>query len=190
MDSSTDRNLPTDSDLLAQIAAGDVDAFHLFYRRHIGRVLSYTRRLARGEDLVEDIAQEVFVAVWRKAGTYRPERGDALGWLYTLTRNKLVDAWRRPERRAEHPAEPAVARAQTDPKSGDLRLALRQALSRLKPEQSRAIDLAYFGDLTYQETAAELAVPVGTLKSRIRVGLLAMRSMLEPLEPLLPGIDS
>jgi RNA polymerase sigma-70 factor (ECF subfamily) len=171
---------PTDTDLLARIATGDLDAFHLFYQRHASRVLSYVRRLAHDTGQVEDIAQEVFLAVWRKAGTFRPDRGEPLGWLYTLTRNKAVDAWRRPELNTEQPPGAEPATPATDRAPGDLHLILRQALDRLRPEQRKALDLAYFGDLTYEETAQVLAVPVGTLKSRIRVGLRALRTMLGP----------
>jgi RNA polymerase sigma-70 factor (ECF subfamily) len=170
----------SDTDLLARIAAGDLDAFHIFYQRHAGRVLSYVRRLAHDTGQVEDIAQEVFLAVWRKAGTFRPDRGEPLGWLYTLTRNKAVDAWRRPELRAEQPETESAATHAVHQTPGDLPLILREALDRLRPEQRDALDLAYFGDLTYEETAQALAVPVGTLKSRIRVGLRALRVMLGP----------
>jgi RNA polymerase sigma-70 factor, ECF subfamily len=170
-----------DSDLLESIATGDLEAFHLFYRRHAGRVLAFARNLVHtpcGSRVpAEDIVQEVFLAVWRKAGTYRTDRGDALGWLYTLTRNKAIDGWRRID------AEPHAAGAPEIPETGEhgrgeLRLILRQALARLRPEQREAIGLAYFGDLTYEETAGRLALPVGTLKSRIRVGLREMRAIL------------
>jgi RNA polymerase sigma-70 factor, ECF subfamily len=173
---ATDRFEPTDADLLRRTAAGDLDAFHDFYRRNAGRVIAFIRQVSHDPATVEDIAQEVFLTVWRKAGTFKPERGDALGWLYTLTRNKAVDSWRRPERREV--ATPVPHRPERG--AGDLPLILRQALARLRPEQRQAIALAYFGDLTYEETASRLALPVGTLKSRIRVGLRAMRELLAP----------
>jgi RNA polymerase sigma-70 factor (ECF subfamily) len=178
----------TDADLLARTAAGEIAAFQTFHQRHAGRVLSYARKIARAPDLAEDITQEVFLAVWRKAGTYRPDRGDVLGWLYTLTRNKVMDAWRRPEHRAGHAplpgdaehAEPAAPRRPAG-RTGEMRILFSQALGRLKPEQREAIQLAYFEDLTYEETAGTLDLPVGTLKSRIRAALRALRELLEPL---------
>jgi RNA polymerase sigma-70 factor (ECF subfamily) len=169
---------PSDAALLGRIAAGEIDAFQTFYGRYAGRVLAYARQLGRQGDAAEDVTQEVFVAVWRRAASYRPERGDVTGWLYTITRNKLVDLWRRTgetldlaeldERRLAEAVEP-----------GDLQLALRQALSRVAPDQRRAIEMAYFGGLTYEETARRLELPLGTLKSRIRSGLRALRSLLE-----------
>src|SRR3569623_997793 len=73
---------PGDAVLLGRIAAGDIDAFQAFYGRYAGRVLAYARQLSRHGDAAEDVTQEVFVAVWRRAASYRPERGDVTGWLY------------------------------------------------------------------------------------------------------------
>lgn len=166
-----------DATLLAGVARGDLDAFHAFYRRHAGRVLAYARQIGRDRDLAEDAVQEVFVAVWRKARSFNPERGDAAGWLYTMTRNKLIDHWRRAGAAASESVD--VVHLPGREAGGDLLLTMRQALSRVEPQQRKAIELAYFGGLTYEETARRLALPVGTLKSRIRSGLKAMRSLLE-----------
>lgn len=168
---------PGDAALLGRIAAGDIDAFQAFYGRHAGRVLSYARQLSRQGDAAEDVTQEVFVAVWRRAASYRPERGDVTGWLYTITRNKLVDLWRRRGEPAELGELDARLAGTAEP--GDLHLSLRQALSRVAPDQRRAIEMAYFGGLTYEETARRLELPLGTLKSRIRSGLKTLRSLLE-----------
>ncbi|MFL6235006.1 MAG: RNA polymerase sigma factor [Thermoanaerobaculia bacterium] len=168
---------PGDAALLGRIAAGDIDAFQAFYGRHAGRVLSYARQLSRQGDAAEDVTQEVFVAVWRRAASYRPERGDVTGWLYTITRNKLVDLWRRRGEPAELGELDARLAGAAEP--GDLHLSLRQALSRVAPDQRRAIEMAYFGGLTYEETARRLELPLGTLKSRIRSGLKTLRSLLE-----------
>jgi RNA polymerase sigma-70 factor, ECF subfamily len=182
-------NAPNDASLLARIAEGDLEAFQTFYGRHAGRVLAYARHLGqRGQgrqspDFVEDVVQEVFVAVWRRAASFRPDRGDPSGWLYTITRNKLVDHWRRQGETPETPGTPAIH--EIDPLSlleeeaGDLRVTLRQALARVAPDQRRAIEMAYFGGLTYEETARRLDLPVGTLKSRIRSGLKTLRTLLE-----------
>ncbi len=170
---------PAASDLLllGRIAEGDLEAFHTFYGRYAGRVLAYVRQLGRNREGAEDVVQEVFVAVWRRASSFRPERGDPAGWLYTITRNKLVDLWRRQGEATdlgelgelEDPAQ----------EWGELRLTMHQALARVAPEQRRAIEMAYFGGLTYEETARRLELPVGTLKSRIRSGLKSLRAVLE-----------
>jgi RNA polymerase sigma-70 factor (ECF subfamily) len=173
---------PDDVSLLASVAAGNLEAFHFFYRRHAGRVLAYARQLSRNHELAEDVAQEVFVAVWAKAASFRPDRGDAAGWLYTMTRNKLVDYWRKAGAGAELVGLDLQTLAREGEGGMDLLLTLRQALSQVQPEQRRAIEMAYFGGLTYEETAERLEVPVGTLKSRIRSGLKLMRSVLQPAE--------
>ena len=84
-----------DAQLLSRIAEGDREAFRLFYERYAGRILAYVRAIGRQRDAAEDVVQEVFLSVWRKAASYRPDRGDVAGWLYTITRNRLVDRWRR-----------------------------------------------------------------------------------------------
>lgn len=169
-----------DSALLASIARGDIEAFQVFYDRYAARVTSYVRQLSRDRESIEDLVQEVFVSVWRKAGSYSPERGDAAGWLYTMTRNKLVDQWRRMREKAveldamQSWEMPAIA-----PPEEDLFLSVRQALFQVAPDQREAIEMAYFGGLTYEETAVRLDLPVGTLKSRIRAGLRSLRSVLD-----------
>jgi RNA polymerase sigma-70 factor (ECF subfamily) len=169
---------PRDEDLLAATARGDLEAFHRFYERYAGRVLAYVRRISRDSALAEDVAQEVFTAVWMRAATFQPDRGGAAGWLFTLSRNKLIDHWRRSggNAGAERLDEPRLPAASDG--DADLRLTLRQALAHVAPEQRQAIETAYFDGLTYEETAGRLALPVGTLKSRIRLGLRAMRAVL------------
>ena len=124
--------------------------------------------------------QEVFLAVFRKAGSYRPERGDVAGWLYTITRNKMVDLWRRrdPGEQAEEEFDFARLPDEREQFASELKLSVRQVLAELSDDQRRAVELAYFGGLTYEETAARLQLPLGTLKSRIRAGLMAMRARL------------
>jgi len=171
---------PSDAILLGRIANGDLEAFQVFYGRYAGRILAYARRLGRhtAQDHAEDVVQEVFVAVWRRAASFRPDRGDPAGWLYSITRNKLVDHWRRLGAAVELD-ELDDGRLAGAEEAADLRLTVRQALSRVEPEQRRAIELAYFGGLTYEETAKRLELPLGTLKSRIRSGLKTLRTMLE-----------
>ncbi|MFY9821862.1 MAG: sigma-70 family RNA polymerase sigma factor [Thermoanaerobaculia bacterium] len=177
---------PRDEELLAATARGDLESFHQFYQRHAGPVIAYAYHLCGDRPLAEDVGQEVFVAVWTRAGTYRPDRGAVAPWLYTLTRNKLVDLWRRSgkNRESEELDERRLPQRAKEP--GDLRITLRQALTRVNPDQRQAIELAYFQGLTYEEVASRLALPLGTLKSRIRLGLRAMREVLEG-QAFLPG---
>ncbi|HEX6861441.1 MAG TPA: sigma-70 family RNA polymerase sigma factor [Thermoanaerobaculia bacterium] len=169
---------PSDEILLARIAQRDLDAFQTFHERFAARVIAYAERHASDRQLAEDISQEVFLSVWTKAATYRPDRGTAAGWLYTLTRNKIVDLWRRSGKGAEPEPLDDLLLPGPPEADGDLRLTVRQALAQLAPESRTALVTAYFGDLTYEETAGRLGLPVGTLKSRIRVGLRALRERL------------
>jgi RNA polymerase sigma-70 factor (ECF subfamily) len=168
-----------DTALLKRIAGGDLEAFQTFYQRHAGRVLAYARHLSRNADLAEDVVQEVFVAVWRKAASFQADRGDPSGWLYTVTRNKLVDLWRKRGETAGLDELSLQQLAEPMPAGSELLLTLRQALDHVPSDQRAAIEMAYFGGLTYEETAERLRLPLGTLKSRIRAGLKILRSVLE-----------
>jgi len=173
---------PTDTELVLRIGREDREAFRLFYDRYAARLLGYVRQISREREVSEDVVQEVFLAVWRKAASYRPERGDVPGWLYTITRNRVVDRWRRKGGLVEDDGFDLLALE--SPERGDdghaVDLSVRQALDALTPEQRQAIELAYFGGLTYEETATRLDLPLGTLKSRIRAGLARMRTVLAP----------
>lgn len=171
---------PSDLELLERVAVADREAFRLFYDRHAPQVLAYVRSLGRSRDASEDVVQEVFLAVWRKAGTYRPERGDVAGWLYTMTRNKVVDLWRKLPTGSDQSSEETLAALSERPEAESrvVSISLRKAMADLKAEQRQALELAYFCGLTYEETAERLKLPVGTLKSRIRAGLALMRGVL------------
>lgn len=170
-----------DETLLARIADGDLGAFQTFHDRYAARVASYARQLNHDRQLDEDVVQEVFTTVWTRAASFNPERGtepgSAAGWLYTLTRNKVIDLWRR-HSKAGQAEEIDDRRLAARREEDDLRLTLRQALSHVSPEQRQAIETAYYDGFTYQEAAHELELPEGTLKSRIRLGLKTMRSVL------------
>jgi RNA polymerase sigma-70 factor, ECF subfamily len=174
---------PRDEELLNGTARGDLASFHTFYQRHATRVTAYAQRLCGDRTLAEDVVQEVFTAVWTRAGTYRMDRGGISTWLYALTRNKIIDLWRRFERNRQAEELDERWAGQVFPGGGDLRLALRQALKRVAPEQRQAIELAYFGGFTYEEVAGRLDLPLGTLKSRIRLGMQKMRTVLGEARP-------
>jgi RNA polymerase sigma factor (sigma-70 family) len=117
-------NDPFDEELLAATARGDLEWFRQFYLRHAGQVTAYAHRLCGDRALAEDVAQEVFTAVWTRAGTYQPDRGAVAPWLYTLTRNKLVDLWRRSGRNRESGELDELRLPQRAKESGDLRITL------------------------------------------------------------------
>jgi len=170
---------PSDAALLLAVGEQDQEAFRQFYERYAGRVLAYVQAMGRGRLPSEDLVQEVFVAVWRKAGQYRLALGTPEAWIFTITRNKVLDIWR------SH--SPVVDRGDLeletvmDPTSTPdptLVATIHKALSGLPEDQRRPLVLAYFGGYTYEEAAGRLGVPVGTLKSRIRNALGQLKDLL------------
>lgn len=169
----------SDAELLVAVGQGDPRAFQAFYDRYAGRLLAYVRRMGGPGFPVEDAVQEIFVAVWRKAGQYRPALGAPEAWLFTITRHKVVDIWRARTPvvdLGETPMEAVMEPSQ--PEDAVTRLSLAKALAALAPEQRRPLELAYFGGLSYEQTAHALGLPVGTLKSRIRATLQQLRQAL------------
>jgi RNA polymerase sigma-70 factor (ECF subfamily) len=174
-------DLLSDSELLGRIAAEDRLAFRAFYDRHSGRMLSVLRHLCGNDDLAEDLLQDVFLLVWRKAPSYRPERGEVAGWLYAIARNRVADTRRgAPRPRRLGTDEVLVMPAATPAVEDEMRLTLQEVLASLAPEQREAVDLAYFSGLTYAETAERLSLPLGTLKSRVRAALARLKESLDP----------
>lgn len=166
--------------LLRRIATSDAGALEELYLLYSGRVLGFLRQLCRDAEVAEDLVQEVFLAVWRKASSFDASRGDVAGWLFTICRHKWIDCRRRRRPTAELDAmeyDPPAPAA-----SGDLRILLDKAMRILSDAEREALRLAYFGGLTYEETALHLALPLGTLKSRIRVALkkIAVEIRKEP----------
>src|SRR5437764_6202409 len=119
-------NDPPDEELLAATARGDLESFRQLYLRHAGRVVAFAHRLCGDRALAEDVAQEVFTAVWTRAGTFQPDRGGVAPWLYTLTRNKVVDLWRRSGKNRESGELDELRLSQPAEEPGDLRITLRQ----------------------------------------------------------------
>lgn len=169
----------SDRELLGAMARGSRAAFQTFYERHAGRLMGYVLRAARDRALAEDVVQEVFTSIWLKASTYRPELGSPLSWMFMVARNKLVDRWRRQppaDEATRHELEGSLrALVRADP---ELAMSLERAMDTLRPEQREAVELACLGGYTHEEAALALAVPLGTLKSRIRLALGHMRGLL------------
>ncbi|MFN2544855.1 MAG: RNA polymerase sigma factor [Actinomycetota bacterium] len=173
-----------DRELIRRIRRGDAEAFRTLFRRYAPAALGLARRVVRQPHLAEEIAQEAFLAVWRKPEGFDPVRGTVRSWFMGAVHNRAVDAVRREEaqrRRAEEAsADPDLE--PVDPGSSVVeelglfqeRLAVREALGKLPPEQLRVIELMYFGGQSQSRIAALLDLPLGTVKSRT---LLAMRRL-------------
>jgi RNA polymerase sigma-70 factor, ECF subfamily len=180
-----------DQTLLARIADGDREAFDEIYRRYNRRALLQARKLCATNELAEEVTQETFVALWRGAHHYRPGRGTVSAWLAGMVRNRAIDAWRRA---ASRPLEvqafeggPGELRSTAGPDhDGPERAALLALVAELPPGQREAVFMAFFGDMTHAEIAARTQVPLGTVKSRIRIGLRRLRDGFEgPARPAL-----
>jgi RNA polymerase sigma-70 factor (ECF subfamily) len=172
----------SDESLLARVATGDDDALGSLYDR-FGRVAyGLALRILRDERLAEDAVQEAFLAVWRQAASFRPERANARAWVLTFVHRRAVDLVRREERRRTEPLEPEAEPATgSTAEAAELRRrreAVQHALAQLPEEQRRPIELAYYGGLSQSELAERLGEPLGTIKSRMFTGLKRLRELL------------
>lgn len=173
------------ADLLVRTGKRDQSAFAELYQHAGGRLFGVCLRMLRDPGDAEEVLQEVFTTVWRRADGFDPARASALAWLLALTRNKAIDRLR--QRREvllddpinldqmidERPAPPDDAEASQD------YVRLLKCLEALEPNQRRSVRAAFFTGATYRELAARCQVPLGTLKSWIRRGLIQLRECLE-----------
>jgi RNA polymerase sigma factor (sigma-70 family) len=174
----------SDESLLAGMANGNQDAAATFVRRYQARVYGLALTVIGVPAVAEEVAQETFVKVWRHASTYDARRGRVSTWLLTITRNAAVDAVRY---RHEDPMDPSLLMAMLSPAppadseeaTRDTSLVLQAALAELPPGQREPILLMTFSGMTAKEIAARDAIPLGTVKTRVRRGLRAMRERLE-----------
>jgi len=172
---------PSDAELLARAAERDQAAFEMLDGRYVRPVFGLALRRLGDRGHAEDAVQEAFAAVWRSASTYRPERGAAGGWLYTVARNAIVDRLRRngPAAGAELPelASSEAGPAQQAEES-DTAWHVHRALEELQPREREVIELAYWSGLSQSEVADYLGLPLGTVKTRTRSGLAKLASVL------------
>ena len=174
----------SDEALVALVARNDETALAELYDR-IGRVAyGLAFRILRDERLAEDAVQEGFLACWRGAAQFAPERAKASTWLLTLVHRRAVDLVRREQRRRVEPLDDtvhqgAVASAETAAWIGFERERVQAALRQLPDPQREAIELAYYGGFSQSELAERLGVPLGTVKSRMFAGFSRLRDLLE-----------
>jgi RNA polymerase sigma factor (sigma-70 family) len=182
--SSTD---DADRAVLVRLADGELDALEDLYDRYKTMAYSIAFRITNDPPLAEDVVQEAFLGVWRNATRYIEGRGSVKTWLLSIVHHRAIDAVRRRRPSSELPdtADASVPAALTLPDvwaevAADLDAeSVRAAMGSLSDVQRQAIELAYFGGLTQQEIADQTDTPLGTVKSRMRLGLLAMRRSLE-----------
>jgi RNA polymerase sigma-70 factor (ECF subfamily) len=177
-----------DAAQLVRAAAGDGAALAGLYDRHARGVYSIALRIVGDETDAEDVVQEVFTQVWRQASRYDPTRGTVVAWLLTIARTRALDRLRArlarpdagavsPEETAAEPATPVIDPVDTLTAASTAKR-VKEALDELPLLQRLAIELAYFEGLTQSQIADRLEQPLGTVKTRIRLGLLKLRDLL------------
>lgn len=175
---------------MRRVLSGEQAAFSSFYRRFAPGLFSMIFQILQDQKESEDVLQEAFVQMWKKAAGYDSGRSGLFTWAVMISRNKAIDRLRSRQRRfrtveaaaAEWTAVPPESGEQADSLLGqnEERTRIRTALSQLPDGQREAIDLAFFGGMTQLEISNKLNAPLGTVKARIRRGLLALRNVLEP----------
>lgn len=171
--------------LMGQVAVGDRDAFTTVYDAVAGPVLGLVRRVLRDPAQSEEVAQEVLVEVWRTAARYRPAKGTVMTWVMTLAHRRAVDRVRstqaaadREERAALLDRTPAFDEVAEQVETRLEREQVRRCLRTLTELQRESVSLAYYRGLAYREVAELLTVPLGTVKTRLRDGLIRLRDCL------------
>jgi RNA polymerase sigma factor (sigma-70 family) len=180
----------SDEALMRQLAAGQAEALAPLHGRYAARIFGMSAQ-SLDREAAEEIVQEVFVVLWRKAESYDPARGPFRAWLFRIAHNRILNELRRQRRRLRLAAYPAgeVLALFPDPGpepadvawSADRRTAVLRAVATLPLPQRQALSLAFFENLSHEQVAGSLNVPVGTAKTRIRAGIQKLRVLLAPL---------
>lgn len=177
-----------DRELMEALPRGDERALGTLYDRHGSRLFALCLRILRDPTEAEELTGDIFLELWRRPERYDPQRGNLLAYLITLTRSRAIDRLRarKRDRRIFVDQDDAAARREAAPAATPLEdVAAREcrdrvgrAIATLAPEQRRAIELAFYDGLSHSEIAAALREPLGTVKSRIRNGLVRLRDSL------------
>jgi RNA polymerase sigma-70 factor (ECF subfamily) len=179
-----------DEELLALVMRRQEAALGALYDRYGRLVYTIALRITGDRETAEEVAQDVFQNVWQAAGSFQPGLGAFSSWLLGITRHRAIDATRSKRERArarEQPLDPDWPVAdevglESEVVKGMLRDTVRMALGELPQAQRRAIELVYYGGMTRAEIAEALGEPLGTIKTRLRLGLLKLRDLLKPLQ--------
>jgi RNA polymerase sigma-70 factor (ECF subfamily) len=188
METDTAQQLDAEIELLRRVAKGDRSAFEELYDRFSGVLFSTAYRVLNNQEATEDVTQDVFIQIWEKAPLYNPALGKPMTWAITLTRNKAIDRLRSMQRRGRlqdelqreaETFEQFDERSSFDAASGvETGKLVRDAVQKLSKDQREAIELAFFSSLTQTEIAERLNEPLGTVKARIRRGMLRLKEIL------------
>lgn len=177
----------SEEQLLLRVAAGDRAAFANVFNAYARRVKSYLIRLGASPAIAEDLAQDAMVSVWRRAASYDPAKAKASTWIFVIARNAWIDRLRRErvefayrdtlvleEESDDESPDDAAVRGQTEDQ-------MARALATLSPEQRQVVQLSFFEDRPHSEIAERLSLPLGTVKSRLRLALIKLKAQWEHL---------
>jgi RNA polymerase sigma-70 factor (ECF subfamily) len=176
-----------DEELMPWIGRKDAEAFEVFYDRHGGAAYSLAYRILGERGAAEDCIQEAFISIWRSGGRFDATRGSVRSWTLSIVRNRAIDALRSKSGKAPKltfdddailESRPAEELTEEEAMRHETATEVRGALSQLPGEQSKVIQLAYFGGFSQSEIAGMLNVPLGTVKGRMRLGLEKIRGEL------------
>jgi RNA polymerase sigma-70 factor (ECF subfamily) len=176
-----------DEELMPLVGRKDPEAFEVLYDRHGGAAYSLAYRIVGDRAAAEEVTQEAFISVWRSGARFDAARGSVRSWLLSVVRNRAIDFLR--SRAGKAPkltfdddavleARPAVERTEEEALKRETAAELRGALGKLPGEQSKVIELAYFGGFSHSEISRILGLPMGTVKGRMRLGLEKIRGEL------------
>jgi len=181
-----------DAELLTRTASGDEAAFAQLYDRFAQGLYSMVLKMTRDEAEAQDVLQDTFTHIWRKAATFDPKRSAPFTWAVMVARNRCIDRLRirqRIVRLAEKVASDADGSEDAHSSSAEEAVEredaarVRAALAQMPEDQRHALELSFFNDFTHEQIATRLAAPLGTIKARIRRGLLRLRELLHPSRP-------
>lgn len=178
-----------DAQLIDGIASGDQSCLAMLYDRYAGAALGLAWRICANKTIAEDVVQEVFLSIWQRPGSFDSRRGTAEAFLLGIVHHKSVDAIRRESsvhrREEQYACDPQESNEDEVVEAAWIamrRKNVREALSRLSDVQREALELAYLQGLTYSDVASRLGIPLGTAKTRMRDGMIRLRSLLGPEE--------
>jgi RNA polymerase sigma-70 factor (ECF subfamily) len=178
----------SDRALLGRVATGDVTALRHIYDQHAPRAMAIARRILRNVEEAEDIVQETFLELWRRAPQFDGRRGGLVSWIVTIARSRAIDRLRSASTAGRaidgatatpdvHPVIPPSPVAETERRLTESRVA--EALATLPPEQRQTIQLAYFDGLSQSEIAAKTGSPLGTVKMRVKLAVGKLKNLLK-----------
>jgi len=184
---------PSDVDLMLGIQSGDEDALSQLYDRYNGIVKALILRIIHNDTEADDLLQEVFMEIWNQAKNFSAEKGKPLGWMVTLTRRRAIDALRKKqayaraeERFQAEPEQQPLAWVQNvtenEIQAGDTRVLMAKVISSLPEAQQQVIELAFFQGMSQREIASHTNIPLGTVKTRLELGLKKIYDGLKELK--------